>query len=48
MKEQRHRHTGGKVHDKDKGIIVQSVQHNRNVLIDERSIKNKGGHRGIK
>ena len=40
---------GGKVHDKDKGIIAQSTQHNRNVLINERSIKNKeGGHRGIK
>ena len=35
---------GGKVHDKDKGIIAQSTQHNRNVLINERSItiKTKG------
>ena len=33
---------GGKVHDKDKGIIAQSAQHNRNVLINERSIKDKG------
>ena len=33
---------GGKVHDKDKGIIAQSTQHNRNVLIDERSIKDRG------
>ena len=33
---------GGKVHDKDKGIIAQSAQHNRNVLINERSMKNKG------
>ena len=39
---------GGKVHDKDKGIIAQSAQHNRNVLINERSISNKGKHRGIK
>ena len=39
---------GGKVHDKDKEIIVQSAQHNRNVLINERSIMNKGKHRGIK
>ena len=39
---------GGKVHDKDKGIIAQSAQHNRNVLMNERSIKNKGEHRGIK
>ena len=39
---------GGKVHDKDKGIIAQSVQHNRKVLINERSIMNKGGHRGVK
>ena len=40
---------GGKVHDKDKGIIAQSAQHNRNVLINERSVKNKKGeHRGIK
>ena len=39
---------GGKVHDKDKGIIAQSAQHNRNVLINERSIENKGEHRGIK
>ena len=30
---------GGKVHDKDKGTIAQSAQHNRNVLINERSIK---------
>ena len=33
---------GGKVHDKDKGIIAQSAQHNRNVLINERSIKDRG------
>ena len=39
---------GGKVHDKDKGIIAQSTQHNRNVPINERSRKNKGKHRGIK
>ena len=39
---------GGKVHDKDKRIIAQSAQHNRNVLINERSITNKGEHRGIK
>ena len=39
---------GGKVHDKNKGIIVQSAQHNRNVLINERSMKNIGEHRGIK
>ena len=32
----------GKVHDKDKGIIAQSAQHNRNILINERNIKNKG------
>ena len=32
---------GEKVHDKDKGIIAQSVQHNRNVLINERTMKNK-------
>ena len=37
---------GGKVHDKDKAIIVQSAQHNRNVLINERSIKNKRGNIG--
>ena len=36
---------GGKVHDKDKGIIAQSAQHNRIVLINERT---KGEHRGIK
>ena len=42
---------GGKVHDKDKGIIVQSVQHNRihslnrTVLINERSM-GKGGNIG--
>ena len=39
---------GGKVHDKDKGIIAQSAQHNRNFLINERSITNKQEHRGIK
>ena len=39
---------GGKVHDKDKGISAQSAQHNRNVMINERSITNKGEHRGIK
>ena len=39
---------GGKVHDKDKGIIAQSAQHNRihsfnrTVLINERSIKDRG------
>ena len=37
---------GGKVHDKDKGIIAQSAQHNRNVLINERSIK-IGGDIGV-
>ena len=36
----------GKVHDKDKGIIAQSTQHNRNVLINERSMKNKRGDIG--
>ena len=44
----------GKVHDKDKGIIVQSAHHNRihslnrTVLINKRSTSNKGEHRGIK
>ena len=33
---------------KNKGIIAQSAQHNRNVLINEWSIKNKGEHRGRK
>ena len=27
---------------KNKGIIAQSAQHNRNVLINERSIKDRG------
>ena len=27
---------------KNKGIIAQSMQHNRNVLINERSIKDRG------
>ena len=43
----------GKVHDKDKGVIVQSAQHNRihslnrTDLINERSVTNKEEHRGI-
>ena len=35
----------GKSMTKNKGIIAQSAQHNRNVLINERI---KGEHRGIK
>ena len=44
----------GKVHDKDKGIIAQLAQHNRihslnrTVLMNERSLTNKGEYRGIK
>ena len=44
----------GKSMTKNKGIIAQSAQHNRihslnrTVLINERSILNKGEHRGIK
>ena len=34
---------GGKVHDKDKGIIAQSAQHNRNVLINEKNKKKNIG-----
>ena len=34
-----------KVHDKDKGIIAQSAQHNRNVLINERIKGNRGASR---
>ena len=32
----------GKSMTKNKGIIAQSAQHNRNVLINERSIKDRG------
>ena len=32
----------GKSMTKHKGIIAQSAQHNRNVLINERSIKDRG------
>ena len=38
---------GGKVHDKDKGIITQSAQHNRNVLINERKRGNIGASRVV-
>ena len=44
----------GKSMTKNKGIIAQSAQHNRihslngTVLINERSITNKGEYRGIK
>ena len=37
---------GRKVHNQDKGIIAHSAQHNRNVLINERSIRNKKGDIG--
>ena len=42
MQEQRHRRLVGKSMTKNKGIIAQSAQHNRNVLINERSIKDRG------
>ena len=44
----------GKSMTKNKGVIAQSAQHNRihslnrTVLINERSISNKGEYRGIK
>ena len=48
MKEQRHRFGVGKSMTKHKGIIAQSAQHNRNVLINERSIKDRGNIGGVK